>query len=60
MEKLKGEPSESREATPIAADPPDLEKVELVKSRIAGNYYDQAHVRNRILKALLETLDAMD
>jgi hypothetical protein len=40
-----------------AARPSDPGRIDRARTRIAEDFYSRAHVRNRILKALLELLD---
>jgi hypothetical protein len=35
-------------------------RIDLAKSRIETNYYGQAHVRNRILKAILNLMETFE
>ncbi len=48
------DPSGSAASPPVGEAPP---RVDLVRARIAADYYGQAHVRDRILRALLQFLD---
>ena len=47
--------------SPVEAEAVESEqRIGLARSRIALDYYSRAHVRNRILKAILERMDADD
>jgi hypothetical protein len=58
--------SEATEAPPREGAAQDAragageDRIDLARSRIARDYYNQSHVRNRILKALLEMMDLED
>ena len=41
-------------------DPTVPRPVERVRERIAGDFYRQSHVQEKIVRALLEMLDGMD